>query len=108
MQKAGSDLVNRAQSGKLLPAEMKGGSLTITNLGMYGIKQFNPIINPPESCILGIGCIVEKPVSRDGAIITRPTINLTLSIDHRVLDGGSGSQFLQRIIELMETPSLVM
>ncbi|MBN1828313.1 MAG: 2-oxo acid dehydrogenase subunit E2 [Deltaproteobacteria bacterium] len=103
-----SDLVDRARIGKLLPAEMKGGSLTISNLGMYGIDQFSPIINPPESCILGIGRMMEKPVVRNGAVIIRPMTNLTLSIDHRVLDGGSGSRFLQRISELIENPLLIM
>jgi pyruvate dehydrogenase E2 component (dihydrolipoamide acetyltransferase) len=102
------DLVDRARKGKLLPSEMKGGSLTISNLGMLGIDQFNPIINPPESCILGIGRTVEKPVVREGAVIIRPMVNLTLSIDHRVLDGGSGSKFLQRIGELIENPLLMM
>lgn len=103
-----SDLVDRARKGKLLPAEMKGGSLTVSNLGMYGIVQFNPIINPPESCILGIGRTVEKPVVYEGGVIIRPMTNLTLSIDHRVLDGGSGSLFLQRIRELIENPLLMI
>jgi len=102
------DLVDRARKGKLLPAEMKGGSLTVSNLGMCGIDQFNPIINPPESCILGIGRTVEKPVVREGAVIIRPMTKLTLSIDHRVLDGGSGSRFLQRISELIENPFLMI
>lgn len=103
-----SDLVDRARKGKLLPAEMKGGSLTVSNLGMYGIDQFSPIINPPESCILGIGRMVEKPVVREGTMIIRSMTNLTLSIDHRVLDGASGSRFLQRISELIESPFLMM
>lgn len=103
-----ADLVDRARKGKLLPAEMKGGSLTVSNLGMHGIDQFNPIINPPESCILGIGRTVEKPVVREGIMVIRPMTKLTLSIDHRVLDGGSGSRFLQRISELIENPLLMM
>lgn len=103
-----SELVDRARKGKLLPAEMKGGSLTVSNLGMNGIDQFNPIINPPESCILGIGRTVEKPVVREGTVIIRPMTKLTLSIDHRVLDGGSGSRFLQRISELIENPLLII
>jgi pyruvate dehydrogenase E2 component (dihydrolipoamide acetyltransferase) len=103
-----SDLVDRARRGKLLPTEMKGGSLTISNLGMYGIDQFSPIINPPESCILGIGRMVEKQVVREGTVIIRPMTNLTLSIDHRVLDGVSGSRFLHRISELIEKPLLIM
>jgi len=102
------DLVERARDGKLLPNEMKGGSLTISNLGMYGIDHLCPIINPPESCILGIGQTVERPVSQDGEIVIRPITKFTLSIDHRVLDGAIGSSFLQSIRMLTENPLLLI
>lgn len=102
------DLVERAREGKLLPNEMKGGSLTISNLGMYGIDHLCPIINPPESCILGIGQTVERPVSQDGEIAIRPITKFTLSIDHRVLDGAIGSRFLQSIRMLTENPLLLI
>jgi pyruvate dehydrogenase E2 component (dihydrolipoamide acetyltransferase) len=71
---------------------------------MFGIDQFCAIINPPESCILAIGCIVDKPVVDNGQVVIRPRMNLTLSIDHRVLDGVTGGRFLQRIKELIELP----
>jgi pyruvate dehydrogenase E2 component (dihydrolipoamide acetyltransferase) len=99
-----SDFVQRAHEGKLRMEEMRGGSITLTNLGMYGIDQFDPIVNPPESCILGTGRILEKPVAYRGQIVIRKRMNLTLAIDHRVLDGVLGSRFLQRVKELIEEP----
>lgn len=104
LAKIRSDFVERAQQGKIRMDEMRGGSLTLTNLGMYGIDQFNPIINPPESCILATGRIMEKPVAHLGQVMIRKRINLTLAIDHRVLDGVLGSRFLQRVKELIEEP----
>ena len=100
-----SDFIQRAREGKLRMDEMRGGSITLTNLGMYGIDQFDPIINPPESCILGTGRILEKPVAYLGQIAIRKRMNLTLAIDHRVLDGVQGSRFLQRVKELIEEPA---
>lgn len=104
LAKIRSDFVERAQQGKIRMDEMRGGSLTLTNLGMYGIDQFDPIINPPESCILATGRIMEKPVAYRGQVVIRKRINLTLAIDHRVLDGVLGSRFLQRVKELIEEP----
>jgi pyruvate dehydrogenase E2 component (dihydrolipoamide acetyltransferase) len=104
LAKIRSDFVERAEQGKIRMDEMRGGSLTLTNLGMYGIDQFNPIINPPESCILATGRIMEKPVAHLGQVMIRKRINLTLAIDHRVLDGVMGSRFLQRVKELIEEP----
>jgi len=103
-----ADFVERAQRGKVRMDEMRGGSMTLTNLGMYEIDQLHPIINPPESCILGVGCVREKPVAYQGQVIIRKRMNLTLSIDHRILDGVLGSRFLQRIKELMEQPIWLM
>lgn len=108
LAQARSDLVSRAQQGKIRMDEMRGGSLTLTNLGMYGIDQFNPILNPPESCILAIGRILEKPVAHQGQVMIRKRMNLTLAIDHRVLDGVMGSRFLQRIKELIEQAILLL
>lgn len=103
-----TDLVGRAQQGKIRMDEMRGGSLTLTNLGMFGIDSFNPIINPPESCILATGRILEKPVGYRGQIALRKRMNLTLALDHRVLDGVRGTRFLQRIRELIEQPILLL
>ncbi len=103
-----ADLGRRAGQGKIRLDEMRGGSLTLTNLGMFGVDQFQAIINPPESSILAIGRIADKPVVYNGQIGIRPRMNLTYSIDHRVLDGVSGSGFLQSIKELIEQPFLLI
>jgi pyruvate dehydrogenase E2 component (dihydrolipoamide acetyltransferase) len=108
LTQARSDLVARAQQGKVRMDEMRGGSMTLTNLGMFGIDQFDPILNPPESCILATGRILEKPVAHQGQVTIRKRMNLTLAIDHRVLDGVMGSRFLQRIKELIEQPILLL
>jgi pyruvate dehydrogenase E2 component (dihydrolipoamide acetyltransferase) len=100
-----SDLVDRTLKGKLLPGEYSGGSFTITNLGSFGIDSFSPIINPPETAILGVGRIVEKPAARDGELIIRDSLTLSLSFDHRLIDGAPAAQFLHRICELLENPA---
>ena len=103
-----ADYGQRASQGKIRLDEMGGGSLTLTNLGMFGIDQFNAIINPPESSILAIGRIADKPVVHNGQIAIRPRMNLTFSIDHRVLDGVLGSRFLRSLKELIEQPLLLI
>lgn len=103
-----ADFAGRATQGKIRLDEMRGGSLTLTNLGMFGIDQFNAIINPPESCILAVGRIMDKPIVYNGEIAIRPRMNITLSIDHRILDAASGSNFLQTIKELVEQPMLMV
>jgi pyruvate dehydrogenase E2 component (dihydrolipoamide acetyltransferase) len=103
-----ADFVERAQAGKIRLDEMRGGSMTLTNLGMFDIEQFDPIINPPESCILAVGRVLEKPVAHQGQVAIRRRINLTLAIDHRVLDGASGGRFLQTVKELLERPTLLI
>lgn len=97
-----TELVQKARQGKLLKEEMSGGTFTITNLGMFGVDTFTPIINPPEAAILGVGRIVEKPVVVNGEIRVRPMAHLSLSFDHRVVDGAPAAQFLQRVRELLE------
>lgn len=104
---ARSDISKRASEGKITLSEMRGGSLTLTNLGMFGIDRFEAIINPPESCILAVGRIAEKPTVVKGEVTIRPQMNLTLSLDHRVLDGISGARLLGRIKELIEQPFLI-
>lgn len=102
------DLVKKAKDGKLTMADMKGSSFTISNLGMYGIDQFSAILQPPEAAILAVSRIADKAVVRDGQIIIRPMMILTLSIDHRVLDGVVGSQFLQSLRSYIENPVLCL
>ncbi len=97
-------LIEKARSGNLALNEATGGSFTITNLGMFGIDQGTPIINPPEIAILGMGRIAEKPVVIDGRIEIRPMMNITLSFDHRVIDGALAARFLQNMKQKIEKP----
>ncbi|MBV8717027.1 MAG: 2-oxo acid dehydrogenase subunit E2 [Chloroflexi bacterium] len=98
------DLVARARAGRLSPAEMQGGSFSVTNLGSYGIDGFTPILNPPETAILGVGRIAEKPIVLNGAIVARTMCTLSLSFDHRVVDGAPAAAFLARLAQLLERP----
>jgi len=98
------DLAGRAKSKKLLPTEMEGSTFTISNLGMFGITEFNSIINQPNSAILSVGAIVEKPVVRNGQIVVGNTMMLSLACDHRTIDGATGAQFLQTLKLFIENP----
>ena len=97
-------LVERAQAGRLTPDEMQGGTFTITNLGQYRVDAFTPIINPPETAILGVGRIAPKPAVVDGGVEPRTQCTLSLSFDHRVVDGAPAAAFLARLAELLERP----
>jgi pyruvate dehydrogenase E2 component (dihydrolipoamide acetyltransferase) len=99
-------LVTRATTGKLLPDEVGEGTFTITNLGTHGIDVVSPIINPPQSAILGVGQIRERVIAAEGQAVVRPTCILTLSVDHRVVDGAAAAEFLNRVRELAEKPQL--
>ena len=101
------EMARKARSKRLLPDEYKGGTFTITNLGMFGVESFHAIINPPESGILAVGAIIQKPVVAEGEITIRPCLKLSLSVDHRVVDGAAAAQFLARIKELVEGPFLM-
>jgi len=83
---------------------MSGNTFTISNLGMFGIEEFTAIINSPDSCILAVGSIVEKPVVKNGQIVVGNIMKVTLSCDHRVVDGASGAQFLQTLRAMLENP----
>ena len=98
------DLAGRAKSKKLLPTEMEGSTFTISNLGMFGITEFNSIINQPNSAILSVGAIVEKPVVKNGQIVVGNTMMLSLACDHRTIDGATGAQFLQTLKQFIENP----
>jgi len=95
-------LTERARTGKATYEDLSGGTFTITNLGMYGVETFVPIINPPETAILGVGAIQERPVVVQGEIKTRPLIHLTLSFDHRVVNGAPAARFMQRLKRILE------
>jgi len=101
------ELTEKARQGKLAKEELTGGTFTITNLGMYGVDFFTPIINPPEAAILGVGKIVEKPMVIDGKIETQQSMILSLSYDHRIVDGAPAAQFLQKVKELLENPEVL-
>lgn len=98
------DLAGRAKNKKLLPSEMEGSTFTISNLGMFGITEFNSIINQPNSAILSVGAIVEKPVVKEGQIVVGNTMMLSLACDHRTIDGATGAQFLQTLKQYIENP----
>jgi pyruvate dehydrogenase E2 component (dihydrolipoamide acetyltransferase) len=103
------DLSERARARRLRPEEYQGGSLTVSNLGSYGIQSLLPIPNPPQSCILGVGAAEPRPVARDGAVAVRTMITCTLSADHRALDAATGAELLTALRCGLEDPlSLVL
>ena len=98
------DYAVRARDKKLAPDEMEGSTFTISNLGMFGIDEFTSIINQPNSAILSVGAIAQKPVVKDGEIVVGSTMKLTLACDHRTVDGATGAQFLQTLRDYIEQP----
>jgi pyruvate dehydrogenase E2 component (dihydrolipoamide acetyltransferase) len=102
-----ADLIERARTQKLRPEELTGGTFTLTNLGMFGIDTFTPIINPPETAILGVGRIKRRPVADGDQVVVRPVVWMSLTFDHRVVDGAPAARFLQRVVELVERPHLM-
>ncbi|HEV8052113.1 MAG TPA: pyruvate dehydrogenase complex dihydrolipoamide acetyltransferase [Parachlamydiaceae bacterium] len=102
------ELAGRAKEGKLEPHEYKGGSFTISNLGMYGVSDFIAIINPPQAAILAVSGILPVPVVKDGQIVAGHEMTLTLSGDHRVIDGVSGAEFLKTLQGLLENPAVLL
>ena len=103
-----ASLLGKAKEDRLSRDEMSGGTFTITNLGMFGVDSFTPIVNPPEAAILGVGRIAERPVGREGQLVLRPMMTLSLSVDHRVVDGAPAARFLARVKELLEEPYLLL
>jgi pyruvate dehydrogenase E2 component (dihydrolipoamide acetyltransferase) len=99
-----ADLVARARNRKLTPEEYIGATFSISNLGMFGIDEFTAIINPPEGAILAVGQTVEKPVVEDGEVVVRRRMRVTMSCDHRVIDGAMGAAFLQTLRAMLENP----
>lgn len=98
------ELAGKARNKKLQPDEMQGNTFTISNLGMFGVDEFTAIINPPDACILAVGTINTKPVVKDGEIVIGNTMKVTLSCDHRVVDGAVGAQFIQTLRSYLEHP----
>jgi len=101
---AARELVTKAREGKLMPDDFVGGTFTVSNMGTLGVDEFSAIINPPESAILAVGRAVERPVAINGAIEIRPMMKMTMSSDHRLIDGAVAARFLGRVKELLESP----
>jgi pyruvate dehydrogenase E2 component (dihydrolipoamide acetyltransferase) len=97
-------LAERVRDGKITPPELSAGTFTISNLGMYGIRRFVAVINPPQAAILAVGELSPKPVVRDGEVVIRNTMELTLTCDHRILYGAEAAEFLAKIREYLQTP----
>ena len=106
--RARADLVGRTRDNKLTLADLEGGTFTISNLGMFGVEQFVAVLNPPQVAILAVGAVKDEAVVRDGEIDIAPMLQLTLTCDHRAIDGADGATFLQTLVALIEQPSLAL
>ena len=102
------NLAEKARAGKLVPEEYQGGNFTVSNLGMYGIKDFAAVINPPQACILSIGKAEQRLIVRDGSIAVAHMMTCTLSVDHRAVDGAVGAEFLAKFKQILEEPLVLM
>ena len=102
------DLAKRAREGGLTPEEYQGGTFTISNLGMFGVDNFQAVINPPQAAILSVGAVKKEPVFQDGQFKPVDTMLVTVAADHRVTDGAEVSRFLQEVKRLLETPMLLL
>jgi pyruvate dehydrogenase E2 component (dihydrolipoamide acetyltransferase) len=97
-------LAERVRAGAITPPEISGGTFTVSNLGMFGVTDFTAVINPPQAAILAVGALAPRAVVRDGELVARHTMNVTLACDHRILYGADAAQFLARIRALLERP----
>lgn len=102
------ELAKKAKEGKLQPHEYQGGSFTISNMGMYGISDFLAIINPPQAAILAVSGISDMPVVKDGAVVPGKLLNITLSVDHRVIDGALAAKFVKTLQKYLESPAILL
>ncbi|HVV59828.1 MAG TPA: 2-oxo acid dehydrogenase subunit E2, partial [Gaiellaceae bacterium] len=105
-----TDLVGRAGDNKLTTQDLEGGTFTISNLGMpqYGVEQFVAVINPPQAAILAVGATTDQVVAVDGAPAVRPIVTLTLTVDHRAVDGAQAAEFLRTVKQFLEEPALAL
>ena len=106
--RARADLVGRAREGKLTREDMDGGTFTISNLGMFGVEQFVAVINPPQVAILAVGAVKQTPIVVDGEVDVAPLMHVTLTCDHRAIDGADGADFLRTLVALIEQPALAL
>ncbi len=105
---ARADLVERSRAGKLRQEDLEGGTFTISNLGMYGVERFVAVLNPPQAAILAVGATEERPVVQGGELVVRPTMTMTLTVDHRAVDGAPAAEFLGTVKTLLEEPGLAL
>jgi pyruvate dehydrogenase E2 component (dihydrolipoamide acetyltransferase) len=105
---ARADIVGRAREGGLRLEDLEGGTFTISNLGMFGLDQFTAVLNPPQAAILAVGASSERAVVRDGQVVARPTMTMTLSCDHRAVDGAPAAEFLETVKAMLEDLSLAL
>jgi len=105
---ARTDIVKRARDGKLQQSDLEDGTFTISNLGMFGVEQFTAILNPPQAAILAVGATEQRPVVHDGEIVARPMMTMTLTVDHRAVDGAEGADFLRTVKSFVEEPALAL
>ena len=103
-----TDLVERARDSKLTQSDLEGGTFTISNLGMFGVEQFTAVLNPPQAGILAVGATTEQPVVRDGTVTARPLMTMTLTVDHRAVDGAGAADFLRTVKSFVEEPALAL
>jgi pyruvate dehydrogenase E2 component (dihydrolipoamide acetyltransferase) len=102
------EMAGRAREKKLKPEEYTGATFSVSNLGMFGIHEFTAIINPPEAGILAVGGVEETAVAENGQVVMRPRMRITMSCDHRVIDGATGARFLQTLRAMLEEPAAIL
>jgi pyruvate dehydrogenase E2 component (dihydrolipoamide acetyltransferase) len=100
--------VGRTRENKLQASDLEGGTFTISNLGMYGIEQFVAVLNPPQAAILAVGATEDRVVVRDGEMVARPMMTMTLTVDHRAVDGAAAADFLRTLKSFVEDPALAL
>jgi len=105
---ARGEVVGRARDNKLTAADLEDGTFTISNLGMFGVEQFVAVLNPPQAAILAVGAAVDTPVVQDGAVVVRPMLTMTLTVDHRAVDGAAAADFLRTVKQYLEEPALAL
>jgi pyruvate dehydrogenase E2 component (dihydrolipoamide acetyltransferase) len=105
---ARAELVDRARNQKLKPDDLQGGTFTISNLGMFGVEAFVAVLNPPQAAILAVGATEDRPVARDGGVVVRPMMTMTLTVDHRAVDGAPAAEFLGTVKAMLEEPGLAL
>jgi pyruvate dehydrogenase E2 component (dihydrolipoamide acetyltransferase) len=102
------EVVSRARENKLTTQDLEGGTFTISNLGMYGVEQFVAVLNPPQASILAVGATEDRPVVEEGNVVVRPMMTMTLTVDHRAVDGADAADFLRTLKTFLEDPALAL